>query len=77
MAATRHQASHATLVMLDAAAQAAGQVFACMFSTSDELEADLIAQRRAEGRYGRSRFWPLAMLVGGGLTLAGAAFLIF
>lgn len=41
-----------------------------MFSTADEYEAALIAERRAEGRYGSSRVWPVAMLVGCSLTVA-------
>jgi hypothetical protein len=63
-------------MMLDAAAQATRSGFACMFSTSDEYEAALIAKRRAEGRYGGSNFWPVAMFVGCGLTVAGAALLM-
>ncbi len=64
-------------MMLDDAAQAARSGFVCMFSTSDEYEAALIAERRAEGRYSPSAFWPVAMFVGCSLTAAGVAFLIF
>jgi hypothetical protein len=63
-------------MMLDDAAQAARSGFACMFSTSDEYEAALIAERRAEGRYGSSHFWPVATLVGCGLTVAGAVLMM-
>ena len=63
--------------MLDDAAQAARSGFACMFSTADEYEAALIAERRAEGRYNSSPFWPVAMFVGCGITVAGVALLMF
>jgi hypothetical protein len=76
MIATRHDSPRTALIMLDAAAQAARSGFACMFSTSDEYEAALIAERRAEGRYRRSRFWPITMFVGCGLTVAGVALLM-
>lgn len=56
-------------MMLEDAAQAARSGFACMFSTADEYEAALIAERRAEGRYGSSRVWPAAMLIGCSLTV--------
>jgi len=76
MIATRQGSSQTALLMLEAAAQAARSGFACMFSTSDEYEAALIAERRAEGRYGRSRFWPITMFIGCGLTVAGVALLM-
>ena len=64
-------------MMLDDAAQAARAGFACMFSTADEYEAALIAERRAEGRYSSSHFWPVAMVVGCSVTVAGVALLMF
>lgn len=76
MAATRHDSPRTALMMLDDAAQAARSGFACMFSTSDEYEAALIAERRSQGRYGSSNFWPVAMFVGCGLTAAGAVLLM-
>jgi hypothetical protein len=72
MAVTRQDGPRTALMMLEDAAQAARSGFACMFSTADEYEAALIAERRAEGRYGSSRVWPVAMFVGCGLTVAGA-----
>jgi hypothetical protein len=42
-------------VALEGCAQSAGHALACAFSSSDEFEAALIAERRAEGRYGRSQ----------------------
>ena len=38
--------------VLDAFAQSAGRALACSFSSSAEYEAAVIAERRAEGRYG-------------------------
>jgi hypothetical protein len=76
MIVTRQGSSQTALLMLEVAAQAARSGFACMFSTSDEYEAALIAERRAEGRYRRSRFWPITMFVGCGLTAAGVALLL-
>jgi hypothetical protein len=80
MATTRESSPQTALMMLDAAAQAARGGFACMFSTADEYEAALIAERRAEGRYNTSSnspgFWPIAMFVGGSLTVAGVALLM-
>jgi hypothetical protein len=62
--------------MLDDAAHAARSGFACMFSTADEYEAALIAERRIQGRYGSTKLWPVAMFVGCGLTVAGAVLLM-
>jgi hypothetical protein len=64
-------------MMLDDAAHAARSGFACMFSTAEEYEAALIAERRAEGRYSSSHFWPVAMAVGCSITVAGVALLMF
>jgi hypothetical protein len=54
------QSSHAAYpaaqwVALEGCAQSAGHALACAFSSSDEFEAALIAERRAAGRYGASR----------------------
>jgi len=64
-------------MMLDDAAHAARSGFACMFSTAEEYEAALIAERRAEGRYNSSHFWPVAMAVGCSIMVAGVALLMF
>jgi hypothetical protein len=71
------QNARAALMSLEAAAASARGGFACMFSTSDEYETALIAERRAQGRYGtrRSR-WPLVMFVGCTLMLAGTVLLL-
>ena len=49
--------------------------FACMFSTSDEYEAALINERRAEGRYRKRRSWPMITFWGCALAIAGAVLL--
>jgi hypothetical protein len=71
------QSSHAVLLSLEAAAVAAREGFACMFSTSDEYETALIGQRRAQGRYGRRKNpWPAVMFVGCVLIVTGAVLLL-
>ena len=40
------------LVALRAAAERAGTALACLFSTSDEFEADIVRARREQGAYG-------------------------
>jgi hypothetical protein len=56
---------------LEAAAASARSGFACIFSTSDEYERALIAERRAQGRYGASRDWQPLFLFGCVCILAG------
>jgi hypothetical protein len=77
MDTTRKQTARTALLSLEAAAASARGGFACMFSSSDEYESALIAERRAQGRYAtpRSR-WPLLMLVGIALMLAGTVLLL-
>ena len=75
MQTTRSSDAHTALMSLEAKAVSARGGFACMFSTSDEYETALISERRAEGRYGRSR-WPEVMLVGAALIVAGAVLLL-
>jgi hypothetical protein len=55
--------------VLEAFADSAGRALACAFSSSDEYEAAVIAERRAEGRYG-SRYRPsLAVIYGVGAAI--------
>jgi hypothetical protein len=69
--------SRVTLMSLDAAAASAREGFACMFSTSDEYETALIAQRRAQGRYDPPQNrWPAVMFVGCALMVAGTVLLL-
>ncbi len=41
----------ADLIALRAAAERAGMALACLFSSSDEFEADIIRERRAQGAF--------------------------
>jgi hypothetical protein len=68
--------SAALLSLEDRAASARGG-FACLFSTSDEYETALIAERRAQGRYDQRRSpWPIIMFIGCALMMA-ATVLVF
>ena len=68
----RNQSTRTALMSLESAAAAARGGFACMFSTSDEYETALITERRAQGRYDRSRSrWPLVMFAGCTLMVVG------
>jgi hypothetical protein len=49
--------------------------FACVFSTSDEYEAALINERRAEGRYRKRNSWPMIAFWGCAFAIAGMALL--
>jgi hypothetical protein len=65
------------LISLEAAAASARAGFACMFSTSEEYETALVAERRAQGRYNQLRnHWPIVMFAGCTLMVAGAALLL-
>ena len=70
------QTPQAALMSLEAAAASARGGFACLFSTADEYETALIAERRAQGRYTQSRsYWPLALFLGCALIVAGSVLL--
>jgi hypothetical protein len=72
MESIRRQNPQAALMSLEAHAASARGGFACLFSTADEYETALIAERRAQGRYTQSRsYWPIALF--GGCTLVVAA----
>jgi hypothetical protein len=76
MESIRRQNPQAALMSLEAAAASARGGFACLFSTADEYETALITERRAQGRYTRSRsFWPLALFLGCAVVVAGAVLL--
>jgi hypothetical protein len=77
MDSIRKRSAEATLMSLEAAAVAARGGFACMFSTSDEYETALIAERRTQGRYGRpGSHWPMLMLLGCALMVTGTVLLL-
>ena len=62
---------------LEADAISAGGGFACMFSSSDEYERALISERRAQGRYQRTRsYWPIVMFAGCSFAVAGSVLLL-
>jgi hypothetical protein len=72
----RNHAPKALLLALEADATSARGGFACLFSTSDEFEAALIALRRAEGRYDRRlRPWPAIAFIGCAMIIVGAVLL--
>ena len=48
-------AVEADLAALRATAERAGSALACLFSSSDEYEADIIRERRAQGAYRPAR----------------------
>ena len=74
MMTTDDPASTPALMSLDAAAGAARSGFACMFSSSDEYESALIAQRRAQGRYGKQKARaPLIVFVATCIAVIAAA----
>lgn len=72
MFGSRSHDIHKDLSALEAAAVSARAGFACMFSTSDEYENALIAERRAQGRYDSPSDWQAMMLAGCVLMLSGA-----
>jgi hypothetical protein len=72
----RNRGARTALLTLEADAVSARGGFACMFSTADEYESALIAERRAQGRYGRAcNSWPIAMFIGCALAMMGTALL--
>lgn len=76
MESIRRQNPQAALMSLEAAAASARGGFACLFSTADEYETALIAERRAQGRYTQSRsYWPIALFFGCALVIAGTVLL--
>jgi hypothetical protein len=76
MESTRRQNPQAALMSLEAAASSARGGFACLFSTADEYESALIAERRAQGRYVQSQnSWPFALFLGCALVVAGTVLL--
>ena len=73
----RNRGAQAALLSLEADAVSARGGFACMFSTADEYESAVIAERRAQGRYGRAANpWPIAMFIGCAIAMMGTALLL-
>jgi hypothetical protein len=76
MESIRRQNPQAALMSLEAHAASARGGFACLFSTADEYETALIAERRAQGRYTQSRsYWPIALFAGCALVVAATVVL--
>jgi hypothetical protein len=72
----RNRGARTALLSLEADAVSARGGFGCMFSTADEYESALIAERRAQGRYGRAyNPWPIVMFIGCALAMMGTALL--
>jgi hypothetical protein len=71
----RNRGAQAALLSLEAYAASARGGFACMFSTADEYESAVIAERRAQGRYSRHNPWPILMFAGCALAMMGTALL--
>ena len=68
------KSTHTARLSLEADESSARSGFACLFSTSDEYESAVIAERRAQGRYAHSHGpWPAVMVVGVALMVAGCA----
>ena len=64
----------ADLAALRASAERAGVALACLFASSDEYEADLIRERRANGAFRPRKSWRHYMRLG---ALTGAIALAF
>ncbi|MDH2381766.1 hypothetical protein [Bradyrhizobium sp. CER78] len=76
MESIRTRNPQSALMSLEADAVSARTGFACLFSDSDEYETALIAERRAQGRYEQpKRHWPIALLLGVMLMVAGTVLL--
>jgi hypothetical protein len=72
----RNRGTQAALLSLEADAASARGGFACMFSTADEYESAVIAERRAQGRYGRAyNPWPIAMFIACAIAMMGTSLL--
>jgi hypothetical protein len=73
----RNRGAKAALLSLEADAVSARGGFGCMFSTADEYESAVIAERRAQGRYGRAHNpWPVLMFIACALAMMGTALLL-
>ena len=71
MIGSRARDSQSDISSLEATAASVRAGFACMFSTSDEYERALIAERRAQGRYQQTRDWHAMLLLGCVFILSG------
>lgn len=67
---------NADVLALEAYAERAGAALACVYSSSAEFDAALIAQRRAAGVYGPRRHRKQKLMTAAGVA-AGLAVIIF
>jgi hypothetical protein len=67
---------HSDLMALEAYAARAGAALACVYSSSAEYDAALIAERRAAGIYGPKRRRKQMLLTAAGIA-AGLAVIVF
>jgi hypothetical protein len=66
----------ADLLALRASAERAGMALACVFSSSDEYEADIIRERRASGAFRPQRSWRRRLRLAGLACAFALAFLL-
>jgi len=67
---------HSDLMTLEAYAARAGAALACVYSSSAEYDAALIAERRAAGIYGPKRRRKQMLVTAAGIA-AGLAVIVF
>jgi hypothetical protein len=72
----RSNGSDAAVLALEDYAQRAGAALACVYSSSAEYDAALIAERRAAGVYGPKRHRKQMLITAAGIA-AGLAVIIF
>lgn len=72
---TRSHNRYVDMMGLETSAMLAGRAWVCNYSSSDEYEQELISVRRAQGRYTRMRFMPMAW-AGSALVAASVVFLM-
>ncbi len=68
---------HSDVVALEAYAARAGAALACVYSSSAELDAALIAERRAAGVYGPKRRRRQVLVTTAGIVVALAVIVFF
>ncbi len=66
----------AAAISLEAYAEHAGEALACVYASSSEFDAALIARRRAEGVYGPKRQRRQILATAGGIVLALAVIVL-
>lgn len=67
----------ADIVALRASAERAGTALACLFSSSDEFEAEVVRVRREQGAYRDLRRGRYSLRVAAAVALMALVFLLF